>query len=92
MCGCSPVASVRAHRHAQKVLATGKERVSARLGRVGEKERAVGGRAAWLIPVLAQRVRRGTSWRFGLLLCSQRPHAQTVLPRCAQLEETKPHS
>jgi len=43
-------------------------------------------------PVLAQRGRKEMNWRFGLLPCSQNAHAQKVLVRCAQSEETKPHS
>jgi len=42
--------------------------------------------------LLAQRARRKVSWRFGLLPCSQNAHTQKVLVRCAQSEETKPHS
>jgi hypothetical protein len=42
--------------------------------------------------VLAQREGKGMSWRFGILPCSQNAHAQKVLVRCAQSEETKPHS
>ncbi|MBI5777530.1 MAG: SEC-C domain-containing protein, partial [Nitrospirae bacterium] len=35
---------------------------------------------------------REVSLRFGLLPCAQNAHTQTVLVRCAQSEETKPHS
>ena len=55
-------------------------------------ETRVNERAVGLPSVLAESAGKEASWRLGSLPCSQNAHTQKVLVRCAQSEETKPHS